>query len=323
MKIITRMGHKAIVTQNMESEGPNATRAQPINSARAMVAYGTTSAKFYRRQGDDGTRKYQTLKWSITNKQQFTDLKHGKCDISKWQKFGICYDPVVAGTRDGSGDFVNDRAILRACQATFRPPSLKSDPKKTVFVGRLQLSVTEKDVQQLFEKCGKIRHMRLVHDMVTGASRGYAFVTFKHSSAVREALRLHGTVIGGRPILVEHEVGRNMPGWKPRRLGGGFGGRKESGQMRFGGRACPHQGEPPTSMAGGSAAAMGHRADLSSRSRSDRDRSSGGRERSRTNKERRRSRSQERRRITRRSRSPQPRRSSEVVEKEKSSGRHY
>eukprot|EP00850_Spirogloea_muscicola_P025228 SM002498S08229 [mRNA] locus=s2498:147:906:- [translate_table: standard] len=30
-----------------------------------------------------------------------------------------------------------------------------------------------------------------------------------------------------------------MPGWMPRRLGGGLGGRKESGQLRFGGRDRP------------------------------------------------------------------------------------
>lgn len=47
------------------------------------------------------------------------------------------------------------------------------------------------------------------------------------------------------------EYERILPGWKPRRygncfckvliifLGGGFGGRKESGQLRFGGVARP------------------------------------------------------------------------------------
>ena len=30
-----------------------------------------------------------------------------------------------------------------------------------------------------------------------------------------------------------------MKNWKPRRLGGGFGGRKESGQLRFGCRDRP------------------------------------------------------------------------------------
>lgn len=32
---------------------------------------------------------------------------------------------------------------------------------------------------------------------------------------------------------------RTLKGWKPRRLGGGFGGKKESGQLRFGGIARP------------------------------------------------------------------------------------
>ena len=32
---------------------------------------------------------------------------------------------------------------------------------------------------------------------------------------------------------------QTIPGWIPRRLGGGVGGKKQSGQMRFGGRDCP------------------------------------------------------------------------------------
>lgn len=34
-------------------------------------------------------------------------------------------------------------------------------------------------------------------------------------------------------------IHRLLKGWKPRRLGGGFGGKKESGQLRFGGRDRP------------------------------------------------------------------------------------
>ncbi|CAH9101275.1 unnamed protein product [Cuscuta europaea] len=36
-----------------------------------------------------------------------------------------------------------------------------------------------------------------------------------------------------------HTGQRLMPGWIPRRLGGGLGGKKESGQLRFGGRERP------------------------------------------------------------------------------------
>ena len=58
-------------------------------------------------------------------------------------------------------------------------------------------------------------------------------------------------IIDGRQILVDFERERIMSGWVPRRfgkkkrnvlfnqIGGGLGGRKESGQLRFGGRDRP------------------------------------------------------------------------------------
>lgn len=36
-------------------------------------------------------------------------------------------------------------------------------------------------------------------------------------------------------------MGRTIKGWKPRRLGGGFGGQRQSGQLRFGCIARPFQ----------------------------------------------------------------------------------
>lgn len=46
-------------------------------------------------------------------------------------------------------------------------------------------------------------------------------------------------MVDGKPIFVDFECERLLKGWKPRRLGGGFGGMKESGQLRFGGRDRP------------------------------------------------------------------------------------
>lgn len=40
-------------------------------------------------------------------------------------------------------------------------------------------------------------------------------------------------------ILVDYERSRGMVGWIPRRFGGGYGGKKESGQLRFGARDRP------------------------------------------------------------------------------------
>lgn len=44
MKIITRIGHEAIVMQNIENDGPKATRLQPTNSANAISAYEAAGA---------------------------------------------------------------------------------------------------------------------------------------------------------------------------------------------------------------------------------------------------------------------------------------
>ncbi|BBN17274.1 hypothetical protein MPTK1_7g13260 [Marchantia polymorpha subsp. ruderalis] len=49
----------------------------------------------------------------------------------------------------------------------------------------------------------------------------------------------HYNIIDGSQILVDYNRQQLMPGWIPRRLGGGLGGRKESGQLRFGGRDRP------------------------------------------------------------------------------------
>ncbi|KAJ1548187.1 hypothetical protein HK096_002238 [Nowakowskiella sp. JEL0078] len=75
---------------------------------------------------------------------------------------------------------------------------------------------------------------------VTGESRGYAFIEFSNVKESHRAYRSgNGMLLEGRNILVDFERSRTMEGWVPRRLGGGLGGRKESGQLRFGGRERP------------------------------------------------------------------------------------
>ena len=41
-------------------------------------------------------------------------------------------------------------------------------------------------------------------------------------------------VIDDNEILVDFQHQSKLKGWRPRRLGGGFGGNKKSGQLRFG-----------------------------------------------------------------------------------------
>jgi U11/U12 small nuclear ribonucleoprotein SNRNP35 len=102
------------------------------------------------------------------------------------------------------------------------------------------MNTAEETIKEKFAKFGKIRKCTLVRDLITGRSKCYAFVEYKHRSDCREAFeRGHHMVIDEARIIVEKELERTLDGWKPRRLGGGFGGKKESGQLRFGGRERP------------------------------------------------------------------------------------
>lgn len=81
-----------------------------------------------------------------------------------------------------------------------------------------------------------------MRDVVTGISKQYAFIEYDCRDSGRDAI--HGMderYIDDSQIIVDYEQERRLEGWKPRRLGGGFGGKKESGQLRFGCKARPFQ----------------------------------------------------------------------------------
>jgi U11/U12 small nuclear ribonucleoprotein SNRNP35 len=153
------------------------------------------------------------------------------------------YDPIRIGSIDGTDSVPHDKALLRAMNAKFdasKDPQIVGDPYKTLYVARLNYDTTEETIHQVFSQYGTIRHLRLVRDIVTQKSKGYAFIEYEYERDFVVAYeRANKKVIDGHSVLVEFERGRVMKGWKPRRLGGGLGGKKESGQLRFGGRDRP------------------------------------------------------------------------------------
>lgn len=143
----------------------------------------------------------------------------------------------------GTDEYPHDRGIVRALNARYKPNSrVAGDPRHTIFVGRLHVKTDEDTLRHKFRKYGKIVRCRVVRDAVTGKSKSYAFIEFDTSASVRDAVRsMNKAYIDECEIVVDFEHERLMKGWKPRRLGGGLGGRRESGQLRFGGRARPFQ----------------------------------------------------------------------------------
>lgn len=107
------------------------------------------------------------------------------------------------------------------------------DPYKTVFISRLDYKLTEIDISNGFNNFGPINSIKIIRDINSNKSRGYGFIVFEKDldakNCVRElaatGIKLPGT---SRTILVDMERGRLIRNWKPRRLGGGLGGRNYS-----------------------------------------------------------------------------------------------
>ncbi|KAG6482908.1 hypothetical protein ZIOFF_059547 [Zingiber officinale] len=168
------------------------------------------------------------------------------------------------------------RAVLCSSAGLYDPlgdPKVIGDPYCTVFVGRLSRLTEEETLRKAMNKYGRVKKLRLVRDignlfqglnealysnvalrlknigqcfsptyvaLVTGASCGYAFVEFETEREMRRAYEdAHHSFIDDCEVIVDYYRQHLMPGWIPRRLGGGLGGKKESGQLRFGGRERP------------------------------------------------------------------------------------
>ena len=89
-----------------------------------------------------------------------------------------------------------------------------------VFVGNLNFSTTQAELETLFATVGDVTEVFLPIDRATGQPRGFAFVEFSDSSVIPEAIsRFDGTELQGRMLKVNEARER-----APRPPGGGFGG---------------------------------------------------------------------------------------------------
>ncbi|KAI6352993.1 hypothetical protein MCOR25_009222 [Pyricularia grisea] len=77
-----------------------------------------------------------------------------------------------------------------------------SVPFHRLYVGNIHFSITEQDLQNVFEPFGELEFVQLQKDD-SGRSRGYGFVQFRDATQAREALeKMNGFDLAGRPIRV-------------------------------------------------------------------------------------------------------------------------
>ncbi|KAL2134055.1 hypothetical protein VTI74DRAFT_1111 [Chaetomium olivicolor] len=88
---------------------------------------------------------------------------------------------------------------VRNSESSGHPNSV---PFHRLYVGNIHFSITETDLQNVFEPFGELEFVQLQKDD-SGRSRGYGFVQFRDASQAREALeKMNGFDLAGRPIRV-------------------------------------------------------------------------------------------------------------------------
>ncbi|KAK1295106.1 hypothetical protein QJS10_CPA16g00151 [Acorus calamus] len=129
------------------------------------------------------------------------------------------YHPIQAGSIDGTDILPHDNAIYRAllCSSAglydpFGDPKVIGDPYCTLFVGQLSCLTDEETFRKAMSRYGRVKNLRLVRHIVTGASRGYAFIEYETEKEMRRAYEeAHHSFIDDSEIIVDFNRQQLMP----------------------------------------------------------------------------------------------------------------
>eukprot|EP01053_Blabericola_migrator_P008370 Blabericola_migrator_1__8369@NODE_4357_length_1202_cov_140_216740_g773_i1_p1_GENE_NODE_4357_length_1202_cov_140_216740_g773_i1NODE_4357_length_1202_cov_140_216740_g773_i1_p1_ORF_typecomplete_len224_score32_01RRM_1/PF00076_22/1_9e19RRM_5/PF13893_6/1_9e07Nup35_RRM_2/PF14605_6/0_00017RRM_7/PF16367_5/0_0016RRM_Rrp7/PF17799_1/0_0082Nup35_RRM/PF05172_13/0_0069RRM_occluded/PF16842_5/0_037RRM_3/PF08777_11/0_21DUF1866/PF08952_11/0_27_NODE_4357_length_1202_cov_140_216740_g773_i1181852 len=110
--------------------------------------------------------------------------------------------------------------------------------RRSVYVGNVDYGSTPQDLQEHFNKCGKISRVTIMVDKYSGHPKGFAYIEFADASAANNALMLSNTTLRGRIIKVLPKR-KNIAGMS---RGRPYGRGRGRGAMVFGG---PYGMAPP------------------------------------------------------------------------------
>eukprot|EP00192_Tetraselmis_astigmatica_P010343 CAMPEP_0117672452 /NCGR_PEP_ID=MMETSP0804-20121206/13912_1 /TAXON_ID=1074897 /ORGANISM="Tetraselmis astigmatica, Strain CCMP880" /LENGTH=815 /DNA_ID=CAMNT_0005481055 /DNA_START=71 /DNA_END=2519 /DNA_ORIENTATION=- len=93
---------------------------------------------------------------------------------------------------------------------------------RVAFCRNLSWHTNEDGLRQLFADCPGLKAIRIPLDHATGRVRGIAYVEFENDEGLDAAVKLSGTYVDGRPVMIEHSA--------PKPGGGGGGGGRGRGR---------------------------------------------------------------------------------------------
>ena len=74
---------------------------------------------------------------------------------------------------------------------------------KKIFVGGIDLGVTQEELKEFFEQYGGVKDCIIMKNMNTNQSRGFGFVTFEEDNIVDQLVKENNFVIHGKKVDVK------------------------------------------------------------------------------------------------------------------------
>ncbi|MDR3417871.1 MAG: RNA-binding protein [Nevskia sp.] len=74
-----------------------------------------------------------------------------------------------------------------------------------IYAGNLPVDATEKEISELFAAHGRVRSIKLAHDVFSGKCRGFGFVEMEGHEARAAIAGLNGKTLRGNILRVNEE----------------------------------------------------------------------------------------------------------------------
>ncbi len=101
---------------------------------------------------------------------------------------------------------------------------------KKLYVGNLAYSISDSDLQAMFEAHGAVQSAQVIMDRDTGRSKGFGFVEMGSDAEAQAAIAaMNGKEIEGRSLTVNEARPKEGGGGGGGRSGGGYGGGRSGG----------------------------------------------------------------------------------------------
>src|SRR6187551_3502649 len=102
-----------------------------------------------------------------------------------------------------------------------------------IFVAGLPYDLDDAELEEIFEKFGKVSSVKVAMDRETGKSKGFGFVEMPNDTEAREAIEgLNDISLGKKPLVVKEAEDKPGGGGGYRGNSGGGGGFNKFGNNR-------------------------------------------------------------------------------------------